>query len=106
MFEINGGAMVLGSGDLKAYGGSKHGQVLRQIERDDWCGQSFGDEYRFLQLQKLVIVGERKVKLLHVVLVPKGYVFEEGAENFNGISRESLIAMAQPKRTLIESQNI
>ena len=32
--------MFLGTGDLKAYGGSKHGQVLRQIERDDWRGQS------------------------------------------------------------------
>ena len=76
MFTINGN-MFLGTGDLKAYGGSKHGQVLRQIERDDWRGQSFGEEYSFLQLQKFVIVGERKVKLLHVVLVPNGVTFEQ-----------------------------
>ena len=77
MFKINSGAIVLGAGDLKAYGGSKHGQVLRQIELNDWRGQSFGEEYSFLQLQEVVIVGERKVKLLHVVLVPNGVTFEQ-----------------------------
>lgn len=94
--------MFLGTGDLKAYGGSKHGQVLRQIERDDWHGQSFGDEYSFLQLQGVIEINGRKGKLLHVVLVPKGYVYEEGADNFNDISRESSIAMAMVKKSLIE----
>ena len=105
MFEINEGLFLV-DGDLKAYGGSKHGQVLRQIELSDWHGQSFGGEYSFLRLQKFVIVGERKVKLLHVVLVPKGYVFEEGAENFNDISRESSTAMAMIKKSLIEAKSI
>ena len=100
MFEINGGAMVLGSGDLKAYGGSKHGQVLRQIERDDWRGQSFGEEYNFLQLQQFVIVGERKVKLLHVVLVPNGISLEQ-SEHYETIRTDAEKAMAETKSKLI-----
>ena len=101
MFEINGGAMVLGSGDLKAYGGSKHGQVLRQIERDDWCGQSFGEEYNFLQLQKFVIVGERKVKLLHVVLVPNSESFE-GSEHYELIKSDAEKAIQATNNKLIQ----
>ena len=57
MFEINGN-MFLGAGDLKAYGGSKHGQVLRQIELSDWHSQSFGvsiASYNFKKLLKLMI---------------------------------------------------
>lgn len=105
MFTINGN-MFLGAGDLKAYGGSKHGQVLRQIELSDWHSQSFGDEYSFLRLQKIIEINGQKGKLLHVVLVPKGYVFEEGAENFNDISRESSTAMAMIKKSLIEAKSI
>lgn len=101
MFEINGGAMVLGSGDLKAYGGSKHGQVLRQIERDDWRGQSFGEEYSFLQLQEFVIVGERKVKLLHVVLVPNGESFE-GSEHYELIKSDAEKAIQVTNNKLIQ----
>ena len=101
MFEINGGAMVLGSGDLKAYGGSKHGQVLRHIECDDWRGQSFGEEYSFLQLQQFVIVGERKVKLLHVVLVPNGISLEQ-SEHYETIRTDAEKAMAETKSKLIQ----
>ena len=101
MFEINGGAMVLGSGDLKAYGGSKHGQVLRQIKRDDWRGQSFGEEYSFLQLQKFVIVGERKVKLLHVVLVPNGESFED-SEHYELIKSDAEKAIQVTNNKLIQ----
>ncbi|MBO5013159.1 MAG: hypothetical protein J6C57_03865 [Paludibacteraceae bacterium] len=88
MFEINGGAVVLGSGDLKAYGGSKHGQVLRQIERDDWYGKSFGEEYSFLALQQYVKVVDHKVKMLHVVLVPNGITFED-SEHYEEIKSDA-----------------
>lgn len=105
MFAINDN-MFLGAGDLKAYGGSKHGQVLRKIERDDWHGSSFSDEYSFLQLQDIIEVDGRKGKLLHVVLVPKGYIYEEGAEHYKEIGIDSATAMAQTKRALIESKSI
>ena len=100
MFTINGN-MFLGTGDLKAYGGSKHGQVLRQIECDDWRGQSFGEEYSFLQLQKFVIVGERKVKLLHVVLVPNGVTFEQ-SEHHEEIKADAEKAIQVTNNKLIQ----
>ena len=100
MFTINDN-MFLGTGDLKAYGGSKHGQVLRQIERDDWRGQSFGEEYGFLQLQKFVIVGERKVKLLHVVLVPNGVTFEQ-SEHHEEIKADAEKAIQVTNNKLIQ----
>ena len=100
MFTINGN-MFLGTGDLKAYGGSKHGQVLRQIKLSDWHSQSFGGEYSFFRLQKFVIVGERKVKLLHVVLVPNGISLEQ-SEHYETIKTDAEKAMAETKSKLIQ----
>lgn len=99
MFVINDN-MFLGAGDLKAYGGSKHGQVLRKIERDDWHGLSFGDEYSFLQLQDIIEVDGRKGKLLHVVLVPNGYVYDEGAEHYKEIGIDAEKAMTETRSKL------
>ena len=100
MFEINDN-MFLGTGDLKAYGGSKHGQVLRQIELSDWNSQSFGDEYSFLQLQKFIEINGRKGKLLHVVLVPNGISLEQ-SEHYETIKTDAEKAMAETKSKLIQ----
>ena len=100
MFEINGN-MFLGTGDLKAYGGSKHGQVLRQIECDDWCGKSFGEEYSFLQLQQFVIVDDRKIKILHVVLVLNGETFED-SEHYEEIKSDAEKAFKVTQSKLVQ----
>lgn len=100
MFTINGN-MFLGTGDLKAYGGSKHGQVLRQIELSDLLGRSFGDEYSFLQLQDIIEINGRKGKLLHVVLVPNGISLEQ-SEHYETIKTDAEKAMAETKSKLIQ----
>jgi len=100
MFTINGN-MFLGTGDLKAYGGSKHGQVLRQIERDDFHELSYDNEYSIIKLQSFFKVDGREGKILHVVAIPKGYAYDEEFEHYQDVSRESAIAMAQTKRKLI-----
>ena len=105
MFEINEGLFLV-DGDLKAYGGSKHGQVLRQIERDDFHNLNFDDEYSICRLQQYIRHNNINIKLVSVVAVPKGYVYEEGAENFKDISRESSMAMAMIKKSLIEAKSI
>lgn len=98
MFIINN-TMFLGAGDLKAYGGSKHGQVMRKIERDDWHGSSFSDEYSFLQLQDVIEIDGRKGKILHVVLVPNGVTFEQ-SEHHEKIKVDSEKAMTETKSKL------
>lgn len=100
MFTINGN-MFLDAGDLKAYGGSKHGQVLRQIELSDWHSQSFGDEYSFLRLQCVIEINGRKGKLLHVVLVPNG-IFLEQSEHYETIKTDAEKAMDETESKLIQ----
>ena len=100
MFEINEN-MFLGTGDLKAYGGSKHGQVLRQIELSDWHSQSFGGEYSFLRLQKFIEINGRKGKLLHVILVPNGESFED-SEHYELIKSDAEKAIQVTNNKLIQ----